>query len=86
MTTTRGKVLRCRVTAAILAVSFVGGATTEAIAQTPPSSPVPEMPPAQIPEKVAPPLDSPGQQGVTLPPTFIQLVLESGSCWRHTRM
>jgi hypothetical protein len=31
-------------------------------AQTPPSSPIPEKPPVQIPEKVAPPLDSPGQQ------------------------
>ena len=48
------------VAAAILAL--LGEVVIEAKAQTPPS-PIPEKPSAQIPEKVAPPLDSPGQQG-----------------------
>ena len=64
MTTARGKFQGRRVecvAAAILAL--LGGMVIEAKAQTPPSSPIPEKPPAQIPEKVAPPLDSPGQQG-----------------------
>ena len=41
---------------------WLGGLVIEAKAQTPPSSPLPEKPPVQILEKVAPPLDSPGQQ------------------------
>ena len=55
-----GRRVEC-VAAAILAL--LGGVVIEAKAQTPPSSPIPEKSPAQIPEKVAPPLDSPGQQG-----------------------
>jgi hypothetical protein len=44
-----------RLAGTILAVNLVGGLMTAAGAQTPPSSP--EMPPSQIPEKVAPPLE-----------------------------
>src|ERR1700730_8297996 len=58
MTTARGKFQGRRVecvAAAILAL--LGGMVIEAKAQPPPSSPIPEKPPAQIPEKVAPPLD-----------------------------
>jgi hypothetical protein len=53
---------RC-VATAILAATVAGGVITAALAQTPPSSPMPEKPGAQIPEKVAPPLDSPSPQG-----------------------
>jgi hypothetical protein len=50
---------RC-VATAILAATVAGGLITAAIAQTPPS---PENPAAQIPEKIAPPLNSPGSEG-----------------------
>jgi hypothetical protein len=49
-----------RLAGTILAVSFVGGVMTAAVAQTPPSTP--EKPQSQIPEKIAPPLEDGADQ------------------------
>jgi hypothetical protein len=58
MSIARRKASGRRVAGAILGVSLIGGAVIEAAAQTPPSIPKKDEPPGQIPEKVAPPLDS----------------------------
>ena len=51
---------RRRVSGPVLGVLFVAGLTAMAFAQTPPALPEPKSPSPQIPEKIAPPLNSPG--------------------------
>jgi hypothetical protein len=53
---------RRRASGPVLGVLFVAGLTAMAFAQTPPALPEPKSPSTQIPEKIAPPLNSPGAQ------------------------